>query len=269
VAYQGNVPREAAAKDESVNGNRTDLSNTTVQVSNVCKSRGEMVAKSTRGHVAEWLRNGLQNPSDKTYTVENTDKFALLAASGLSNDPPEKPLNPPRLSNVFGVKQYRRRGRGYAYIRGTSIALVRGFVGDDDAFTAAVKRAAMEHEYRTKASLDGWREDAAVALHKGTSRRAASRGRSYTLSVEWIKSLFIAAGDRCQITGMLFDYTPAKNELWRRRPYAPSLDRKDNTVGYDTTNVRAVCVCVNIAINEWGLDNFAKMCRAFVERNAT
>jgi hypothetical protein len=42
----------------------------------------------------------------------------------------------------------------------------------------------------------------------------------------------------------------------------PSLDRIDNNGGYTHDNVRIVLHCVNIGINEWGVENYLYVCRA-------
>ena len=117
------------------------------------------------------------------------------------------------------------------------------------------------------ATMIGWRTDAARLLHKFTKSRATRRGRPYTLSVETIARMLFDAGDRCEVTGLKLDYRSNTNPHWKSRPMAPSLDRISNLGGYEASNLRIVCACVNVAINEWGLDNFQNICRAFVSRN--
>lgn len=117
-----------------------------------------------------------------------------------------------------------------------------------------------------KESADVKRMSFAKMLHKRTERRARSYERNYSLSVESINAKLVEVEDRCELTGIRFDYEPKETDAFRR-PEAPSLDRIDNKGGYDAGNVRIVCVCVNIAINEWGLKNFERMCRAYVKRN--
>lgn len=184
--------------------------------------------------------------------------------------PAETDANPPRLQNIsdfgFPVNKVRARGRRYAYIRGTNIALVRGFVGSDEAFDAAILSAAARHSSAANAKVEGFRMDAAKLLHKGTKARAARKGLSYELGEEAIVALLGAAGDACEVTGLQFDYRDKSEAKWLRRPMAPSIDRKDNTKGYTPDNIRMVCVCVNIAINEWGLENFEQVCRAFARK---
>lgn len=165
---------------------------------------------------------------------------------------------------MIPLKKVSARGRRYAYIRGTDIALVRGFVGTADQFDSAVAAAVTAYGAPMKSAFDGFRSDAAKEMHKKASGRARDLGRSYGLSVATITELLIAAGDQCTITAIPFDYRENTNADFRVRPMAASLDRIDNKLGYDPGNVRVVCACVNVALNEWGLDNFELVCRSFL-----
>jgi hypothetical protein len=183
---------------------------------------------------------------------------------------PKRAANQPVLENIsgfgFSVKRVRARGRRYAYIRGTDIPLVRGFDGTDSDFEPAIVDAAQAHVDRVTSAIDGWRMDAARDIHKVTKARASRRGLAYTLTAEGIADTLSTLGDRCELTGLPFDCEKKIGSEWMRRPMAPSLDRKDNQSGYEPWNLRIVCTCVNIAINEWGLANFEQVCRAFVTR---
>lgn len=177
-----------------------------------------------------------------------------------------------RKAPVPSFKKVTARGKRYVYLRGTDVALVSGFLGTPAELESllasdAVSRQIAAHQERTRASMTGHRMDAAKVLHKITKARAGSKGRSYRLSAEAIAAMLGGAYDRCEVTGAKFDYGPKTDAAWKARPFAPSLDRISNKGGYEPDNVRLVCVCVNVAINEWGLANFEKVCRAFVARN--
>lgn len=172
----------------------------------------------------------------------------------------------------ISLKKVTSRGRRYVYLRGTNIALVKGFRGTEAELDGmlngdGVARQIAAHRENVNALTVGRRMDAAKILHKVTRARARSRDRAYSLSVEMIATTLAGTYDRCEITGMRFDYGPKTEAALQARPMAPSLDRISNKGGYDPVNVRVVCVCVNVAINEWGLANFEKMCRSFVARN--
>lgn len=198
---------------------------------------------------------------------KSSECFAQMAAFR----PAELAAEPTLLQNIsrlgISVNKVRARGRRYAYLRGTDIVLVRGFQGSDADFDTAIIEGLKASGYQVKGRIDGYRSDAADDLLKGAKNRSARKGITCTLTAADITSALEAAGDRCEITGLAFDYGPKKNADWRRRPMAPSLDRRSNKGGYDLDNIRVVCVCVNIAINEWGLENFEKVCQAFVKNS--
>jgi hypothetical protein len=58
--------------------------------------------------------------------------------------------------------------------------------------------------------------------------------------------------------------------LWRDHepfqgwPWAPSLDRRNNALGYQVENGRLVCATVNRSLSYYPDDVFAEMYRAFV-----
>ncbi len=45
-----------------------------------------------------------------------------------------------------------------------------------------------------------------------------------------------------------------------RAPFAPSIDRINSEKGYTDGNVRLVCVAVNWALSDWGIEVFEKIC---------
>jgi hypothetical protein len=170
------------------------------------------------------------------------------------------------------LKRVTSRGKKYVYVRLTGVALVRGFEGSDEELndllaSPEITEAAGTPVAIMKGHKQTWRLSAARGLHKTTRNRAATKGRSYSLSVEAIAKMLADAGDRCQVTGLAFDYRNNANPDWRTNPLGPSLDRISNKGGYDPDNVRLVCTSVNYAINEFGLAHFEKICRAYVERN--
>jgi hypothetical protein len=71
---------------------------------------------------------------------------------------------------------------------------------------------------------------------------------------------------KCQISGIPFDFSKAIEG--RRRPFYPSLDRKDSSKGYSFKNCRLVCSIVNIAMNEWGTLPLHHLVVAMAERSS-
>jgi len=75
-------------------------------------------------------------------------------------------------------------------------------------------------------------------------------------------TLYARANGRCEVTGIRFDRM--KPESASRRPWFPSIDRKDSRGNYSLENCRIVCVAVNIAMCEWGHFVLKRMARAMV-----
>jgi hypothetical protein len=95
-------------------------------------------------------------------------------------------------------------------------------------------------------------------------KRAKLIGKPFGLTEEWILEGLRRASDKCQISGVPFNYDPQPRAIKKhfKHPLRPSLDRINNADGYVPGNVRLVLHCVNIGINEWGLDNYIAVCKA-------
>ena len=103
----------------------------------------------------------------------------------------------------------------------------------------------MQHESQYE-SLPTWAKN----LYSQTKARAKKRENAFDLTKEGYAAMVT---DRCALTGIMFDTEKAENRTrHHKRPYAPSIDRIDNSLGYTDTNVRIVCVAVNLAMNTWG-----------------
>lgn len=77
--------------------------------------------------------------------------------------------------------------------------------------------------------------------------RAMQNGDAFT--DEAVNSLLSAGVVSCQLTGVPFsdDLVPG----CRTRPWAPTVDRIDNSKGYVVGNVRLVCWAANRARGDW------------------
>lgn len=87
-------------------------------------------------------------------------------------------------------------------------------------------------------------------LLKNARCRAARNGVPFTLTPEEWDALVKRAAGKCELTGIVF--TLAKGKTGFRAPFAPSIDRINNDIGYVAANVRLVCVAVNWALSDWG-----------------
>jgi hypothetical protein len=95
-------------------------------------------------------------------------------------------------------------------------------------------------------------------------RRCARKGIKFDLDVEKI-------GQRidngiCEVTGFPLDCAPLTRK-YERRPNAPSLDRKNPLKGYVMSNIRVVCLAVNMAMGTWGEEGFLPIAKAWVARD--
>lgn len=98
--------------------------------------------------------------------------------------------------------------------------------------------------------------------------RAKARGLEYSLTVEWAKERLTAG--ICEMTGITFDWsTQRANKSEWARPFAPSIERRDPTIGYTSNNCLIVIWILNRAKANFRLEDFDRMCRAYVDFNKT
>lgn len=112
-----------------------------------------------------------------------------------------------------------------------------------------------------------WRETlsgSARMLCLAAQHRSQRKSLSFEIDANVIETLIKCQGERCALTGISFNY--ASDGVHRYRPFAPSIDRKDNSCGYTYDNIRIVCCIVNKARNEYPIELFDLMCRARVEQ---
>ncbi|MER9768841.1 hypothetical protein NKJ09_22575 [Mesorhizobium sp. M0189] len=79
-----------------------------------------------------------------------------------------------------------------------------------------------------------------IATHLGGiyAKRAACNGWPCSIDAEWIERKLVDLDDRCEVSGLLFDYSaPQKVRKYFKHPMRPSLDRIDNADGYVPNNV--------------------------------
>lgn len=94
---------------------------------------------------------------------------------------------------------------------------------------------------------------------------AASRSRKFGYSImsrEAFESIVSRAAGRCEVSGIVF--STQRLEGQRKAMWAPSIDRIDNTKGYEAENCRLVCVAVNLALNEFGADVLLRIASALM-----
>ena len=109
--------------------------------------------------------------------------------------------------------------------------------------------------YKEHARRDGIKyvpANVAKTLLKRAKDSAYSREIEFNLSLSHVDHLIANCNRRCSISGVELDI--CSDGRYTLNPWAPSLDRVDSARGYVEGNCRIVCVAVNIALNQWGID---------------
>jgi hypothetical protein len=86
----------------------------------------------------------------------------------------------------------------------------------------------------------------------------------FDLDYEWLFFLWEKQKGRCFLSGLELSLLPPSSGA-RFNRLAPSIDRIDSQKGYTKDNVRLVCLHINNAINEYGVEAFEELARAFLK----
>lgn len=103
-------------------------------------------------------------------------------------------------------------------------------------------------------------------LHAQAKVGAAFRSLPFELTVDDVYTLGDECGWCCAVTRMEFSSERPKGT--RRRPFMPSIDRIDCSLGYTRENCRMVCVITNIALADWGEECLYRLALQFVQTRA-
>lgn len=119
---------------------------------------------------------------------------------------------------------------------------------------------AREHTARHRAS-----GKAAVSdLMAGARRRANQQGVRFELTRGWLEEKLQRG--LCEVSGLPFEHT-AGGGRWKKQPFSPSVDRIVAGGPYTPNNCRVVCLIVNEAMNQWGLEPLIKLVGAMRREN--
>lgn len=108
-----------------------------------------------------------------------------------------------------------------------------------------------------RARMAGDQKYRAAILVKGLRKRARAEGLECDIDAEWVLAR-IPGG--CELTGLPFDLSTG------RIPRAPSVDRIHAGGPYLQKNCRLVLLVVNLALQNWGLEEFIPIARALSSR---
>lgn len=97
----------------------------------------------------------------------------------------------------------------------------------------------------------------------------AARGRAkknnlpIDIDLNFLLDMFEQQNRKCKLTNL--DFTFEIRESGKHfNPFNPSIDKINPNGGYTKDNVRLICVIVNLALNQFGEDNFKVMCEAYI-----
>lgn len=93
-------------------------------------------------------------------------------------------------------------------------------------------------------------------------KRARIKKIPFDLSEYDVREMFFMSQGKCTLTGLPFRHPDGEKVRYLKNPYAPSLDRIDNRLGYTAGNVRLICVAMNLAMHQWSLGFFDELAEA-------
>ncbi len=139
---------------------------------------------------------------------------------------------------------YRKRGKLYHVTRENVWVPVDG--------NPEIAASQAQHLRRVRATPDGKGFSDLRKCLTRTQRNAAKRGIQFALSWDDTVAMWHRSRGRCEVSGIPFALVDQRG--FKNRPFAISIDRVDNSKGYMAENCRLVCVAVNLAMNEWGVE---------------
>lgn len=108
-------------------------------------------------------------------------------------------------------------------------------------------------------------EGRAMTLFKSAQRRSNKFSEKSDIDLNFIIERLETGV--CEVTGLPFDFN--SHPVYKKNPYAPSIDRIDSCKGYTKDNVRIVLWQVNLLRGEMTDEEVLIICEKIVERGRT
>lgn len=102
-------------------------------------------------------------------------------------------------------------------------------------------------------------------LCSSAKRRAKLNNLEFNLTPEWVKEQLTLL--KCSVTNIDLVIGKYDNRLYRVNPYAPSIDRKDPSIGYTMDNCRIVCWIYNLCKADFPEAIVLEFAKAYVSNN--
>lgn len=103
----------------------------------------------------------------------------------------------------------------------------------------------------------------ACMLRNAARNRCKSSGVIIDLPLQWVIDRLTPGV--CELTGIEFDYNPLGDGL--ANPLSPSIDRRDPSIGYTTSNCRLILTAMNRALSSYGEPIFQRIAQAYLARH--
>ena len=194
--------------------------------------------------------------------VEDLDELARLVEADTGKTPNRKALSDRR-------SYFRRYGIGWVdATREASREASKRWLAENPDKKREKKREKnrrwyVENPEKAREATRRWKADnPARTLLLNCRRNAKVRGQECTITADDIEALL--APMTCSATGL--PLTLEHEGGTTRNPWAPSIDRLDNALGYVPGNVRVVCVLYNLARNDFPDEALLTMAKALAAR---
>ncbi len=118
------------------------------------------------------------------------------------------------------------------------------------------------NQYEANMLKPEWRIKRLLGMAKN---RAKTKGLPFNLDLDYLLGLWEENDGCCEISGIPIEL--GRSEKGKTHPYAPSLDRITPDLGYTKGNVRIICYQMNIALSEFGLEQFEEFIQLYLRNS--